>query len=174
MRKVARCIAWHKRRSCGNMSDRPAAIKTILIVEDDKLTAHVYSSLFRRAGYRVENAFDGPSAIDYLEHHEPDAVLLDIMLPGKNGIEVLKAFRNKPSSKSTPVTAITNALIPHFITAAREAGATSIFSKASVTPIELTESFSSQGDQPAARSATLSYIPFEASQARSASVQVAA
>jgi CheY-like chemotaxis protein len=144
-----------------SMTERPVSPKTILIVEDDKLTAHVYASLFQRAGYRVEKAFDGPSAISFLEQNEPDAVLLDIMLPGKNGIEVLKAFRSKASSRNTPVTAVTNAFVPHFVEAAREAGATNVFSKASVTPMELTESLRGSASGHSARLAPLSYVPFE-------------
>ncbi|MDB6035589.1 MAG: Response regulator with CheY-like protein receiver domain and winged-helix DNA-binding protein [Verrucomicrobiales bacterium] len=156
------------------MSDRPATTKTILIVEDDKLTAHVYSSLFKRAGYRVEHAFDGLSAIDFLEQNNPDAVLLDIMLPGKNGIEVLKAFRSKAAAKATPVTAVTNALIPHFVQAAREAGATSIFSKASVTPMELTESFCSQGQDHSRQHTELSYVPVDSRRTRASISEAAA
>ncbi len=115
--------------------------KTILIVEDDALTSRVYSSLFQRAGYQVETVADGLSASAILEHNPPDAVLLDLMLPGKNGIEVLREFRNTPAGRNTPVTAVTNAFIPHFVDAAKAAGVTSIFSKADVTPRELTESF---------------------------------
>lgn len=158
------------------MNDRAASTKTILIVEDDKLTAHVYSSLFQRAGYRVDNAFDGLTAISYLEQNQPDAVLLDIMLPGKNGIEVLRAFRSRASARNTPVTAVTNAFVPHFVAAAREAGATNVFSKASVTPMELTESFRGTSPNPTpsrtSSPAELSYVPFEAPVGRSPHCEV--
>jgi len=71
----------------------------ILIVEDDASTNKVIAEVMKEEGYEVFQAFDGELALDLFFKHKMNLVLLDIMLPGKNGLEVLKeikAYSNVP------------------------------------------------------------------------------
>jgi CheY-like chemotaxis protein len=113
----------------------------ILIAEDDALTARVYSSFLQRAGYEVEVVGDGPSVLPKMGSWLPHGILLDIMLPGLNGIDVLKFTRASDFGKTIPVVVVTNAFIPEFVEGAKAAGANKVFSKAQLTPQEILEEF---------------------------------
>ncbi len=65
----------------------------ILLVEDDSELADLVSGRVREAGYTVRLAADGPSALQAVEDQLPDLVLLDIMLPGMDGLEVCRRIR---------------------------------------------------------------------------------
>ena len=63
--------------------------KKILIIEDDASVAEVLEAYLRRENYLVRVAADGVSGLEQAERWRPDLVLLDVMLPGLNGTEVL-------------------------------------------------------------------------------------
>ncbi|MBI4213621.1 MAG: response regulator transcription factor [Chloroflexi bacterium] len=65
----------------------------IAVVDDDPRISRLVKSHLERDGYRVVTAADGPGAIDLVESHDPDLLLLDIMLPGMDGCEVLRRIR---------------------------------------------------------------------------------
>ncbi|WEH32223.1 response regulator transcription factor [Streptomyces sp. AM 4-1-1] len=65
----------------------------ILVVDDDPTVAEVVVGYLERAGYEVEWAEDGPAALRCFGDHRPDLVVLDLMLPGMNGIEVCRHIR---------------------------------------------------------------------------------
>jgi len=69
-------------------------MKKILIAEDDAVIARIYQGLLRREGFETEVAADGHLAIESLEKSRPDLVLLDLMLPKRNGVQVLKHIRS--------------------------------------------------------------------------------
>ena len=66
----------------------------ILIVEDDASTNKVIAEVMKEEGYEVFQAFDGELALEIFFKHKMNLVLLDIMLPKKNGLEVLKEIKN--------------------------------------------------------------------------------
>jgi CheY-like chemotaxis protein len=68
-------------------------------------------------------------------------VVLDIMMPGMNGLDALRQIRATPSGQSLPVMVVTNAFIPQLVENAKSAGATWVFSKLSLTPSQLTDAF---------------------------------
>ena len=71
----------------------------ILVVDDDSYICDLLKTSLEKEGYEVRTAPDGYQAIDVFKKYEPDLVLLDIMLPGKNGKDVcteLRKFTNKP------------------------------------------------------------------------------
>ena len=68
--------------------------KTILIVEDDEFLRSLTAKRIEKEGYGVEVAVDGENAITVLETLKPDLILLDLLLPGKDGFEVLKKIRS--------------------------------------------------------------------------------
>jgi putative nucleotidyltransferase with HDIG domain len=67
----------------------------ILVVDDDAKVLEILSESLRRKGYRVRHAANGQQAIDSFEQQPPELVLLDMMLPDMNGLEVLKQFRER-------------------------------------------------------------------------------
>lgn len=73
------------------------AEQTILIVEDDATIARFVELELEHAGYGVLRAGEGPSAIELLENNDVDLVLLDLMLPGIDGIDVARHIRKKGS-----------------------------------------------------------------------------
>jgi DNA-binding response OmpR family regulator len=80
------------RHTLGDHGQQPDRVK-ILIVDDERVFASVVASYFIREGYQVELAHDGPSAVTAAEDQRPDLVLLDLMLPGFDGIEVCRRLR---------------------------------------------------------------------------------
>lgn len=79
--------------------------KTILIVDDEQEICTVLSDSLSREGYRVFVAYEGKKALELARKEKPDLVLLDIMMPKMNGIEVLR--RIKKIKKETVVIMLT-------------------------------------------------------------------
>ena len=67
----------------------------VLVVDDDPTVAEVVSGYLDRAGYVVERAGDGPEALARADAHWPDLVVLDLMLPGMDGLEVCRRMRGR-------------------------------------------------------------------------------
>ncbi len=68
-------------------------MKTILIVEDEQIISRVLSVYLQHAGYKVVQVYDGEEALQLFKDHMPNLVLLDVMLPGKDGWSVLEDIR---------------------------------------------------------------------------------
>jgi two-component system response regulator RegX3 len=68
---------------------------TVLVVDDEESFTEALGRGLDREGFRVLVAVDGPSAIELLAEHEPDVVLLDLMLPGISGIDVCRTIRER-------------------------------------------------------------------------------
>lgn len=111
--------------------------KKILIIDDDQVIAEIYQGKFRMAGYEAEVAAEGASALEMLKKAPVDLVLLDLSLPGMNGLEVLKQVRARPETQRLPVIVFSNTYLTNLMQAARKAGATQCVSKASCTPREM-------------------------------------
>jgi len=67
----------------------------LLIAEDQQDLNRLIAKILENEGYGVDACFDGQEALYYLENTEYDAVILDMMMPKKNGLEVLTAIRNQ-------------------------------------------------------------------------------
>jgi DNA-binding response OmpR family regulator len=67
----------------------------ILIVDDDQSIRDLYSSEFIEDGYEVITAADGHKLMERIEKENPDLVILDIKIPGYNGLDILQEIRNK-------------------------------------------------------------------------------
>lgn len=112
-------------------------MKKILITEDDALMAEIYRDSFEREGFSAEVALDGAIAIERLKGNPPDLVLLDLMMPNVNGVEVLKHIRAHESTRSLPVIVMSNALAGALGQQAASAGATRLFAKNACGPKRL-------------------------------------
>ncbi len=66
----------------------------ILIVEDEPKLAEVLQDYLQQAGYRTDTLMEGTSVIEWIRHNNPDLVLLDLMLPGRNGMDICRDLRS--------------------------------------------------------------------------------
>lgn len=96
------------------------AKECILVVEDDATTADIIEAFLVHAGYRVELASDGQQCLELLDQETFDGVLLDIMLPGMDGISICKHIR---SISAVPIVMLTARTDTHDIVKGLEAGA---------------------------------------------------
>ena len=85
----------------------PTPKRRLLVVDDNKDAAESMSMLLEMWGHEVAFAFDGPSAIETAEQWQPEAVFLDIGLPGMDGYEVAERLRELPQAKDAVLIAIT-------------------------------------------------------------------
>ncbi|MEU1518585.1 response regulator transcription factor [Streptomyces sp. NPDC005811] len=73
--------------------DTTAGSARVLVVDDDPTVAEIVAGYLDRAGYVVDRADDGPTALTAAAAHRPDLVVLDLMLPGMDGLEVCRRMR---------------------------------------------------------------------------------
>lgn len=104
--------------------------KKILIVEDDSFIVKAYQIRFDRDGFDVTIAMTGTDALALLTHEPVDIVLLDLMLPGVSGFDVLVAIRKNVAWKNVPVIILSNLGQAEDIQRGRELGATDYIVKA--------------------------------------------
>lgn len=82
--------------------------KTILVIEDDEHIAKVYEMKFVKEGYDVTLALSGEEGMEKVPKSKPDLIILDIMLPNKDGFFVLEELKKNADFSSIPVLAISN------------------------------------------------------------------
>lgn len=82
--------------------------KYILLVEDNELIANGYAEFLQEYGYEVEIAQHGGAALKKMKKRTPDLILLDIIMPNKDGFQVLEEMRTKDQFKDIPVMCLTN------------------------------------------------------------------
>ncbi|HCI05253.1 MAG: Response regulator receiver protein [Parcubacteria group bacterium GW2011_GWC1_45_9] len=82
--------------------------KTVLIIEDDVFLQKAYDVKFEKEGIELLIASDGDQALAMLAKDPPDLILLDIMLPGISGFDVLEQIRKNDRWKSVPVLILSN------------------------------------------------------------------
>ena len=80
---------------------------TVLIVDDDEDNLTIVSSFLLRGGYEVRIARDGPTALASVRQQRPDVVLLDVMMPGMDGMQVLDHLKLDPKTASIPIVMVT-------------------------------------------------------------------
>ncbi len=115
------------------------AEQRILIAEDDALIRDVLAEKFEKEGFLVDRAKDGLETEAMLNAQKPDLLVLDIFMPGKDGMEIFEALRKNPEQKDLPVIVISNSSETELMTRARELGAKDFFIKAVFNPSEIIE-----------------------------------
>lgn len=106
--------------------------KTILLVEDDRIIINIYKLKFGKLGFKVLIAYDGQEALDILTKEKPDVILLDLLLPKKDGFQVLTEIKANPATKDIPVVVASNLGQSEDIKRALKAGAEGYFVKSNV------------------------------------------
>ena len=85
----------------------PSIQKTVLVVEDEKILRDSLKTFLSKAGFTVLEAEDGEVGLKQAFEHKPDLILLDIMMPKKDGLSVLKDLRQDPWGENVPVIMLT-------------------------------------------------------------------
>jgi two-component system, OmpR family, phosphate regulon response regulator PhoB len=113
--------------------------KKVLIVEDDMALFNMYSVELKIKGYDVLNVNDGLQALPKARDYQPNIILLDIMLPGMNGLNILTELKSDPQTSEIPVVMLTNYGSEDNVKKALESGATDYIMKYKILPSELSE-----------------------------------
>ncbi len=108
--------------------------RIILIVEDETDLRTLYKEVLEDSGYQVEEAGDGITAIQKIQDVAWDLLLLDIMLPGKDGVKIVKEMSEHPGWKKGPVLALTNLNSEALIREVFAGGADGYLIKSEITP----------------------------------------
>lgn len=102
---------------------------TVLVVDDDARLLRVVSMYLSIEGYEVTSAADGPSGLAALRAERPDVVLMDIMMPGMDGIEACSRIRSQADTATVPVLLFSALSGAEDAERARQAGANHLITK---------------------------------------------
>ena len=112
--------------------------KTVLLVEDDPDQRGLYSLMLRRGGWKVSEAVTGKQAWELVDSVRPDAIVLDVMLPDRDGISVCRDLRASLAFPHIPVLILTALDNPEARSRALAAGADAFAAKP-ISPAALNE-----------------------------------
>ena len=116
-----------------------AAGNKILFVDDDQHIVQLYAAVFAKAGFNFSTASNGLEAIEKASTEKPDLMLLDIMLPDLNGLEVLKKLKQNPQTADISVWMLTNLPEQMNEETAASYGASGYLVKSAYTPKQVIE-----------------------------------
>jgi CheY-like chemotaxis protein len=111
--------------------------KKILLIEDDKFLRELMNKKLITLGYDVVTAADGESGLVMIKETKPDVVLLDLILPGINGFEVLEKAKQDPDIAAIPIVILSNLGQGEDIEKGLALGAKDFLVKAHFTPQEI-------------------------------------
>jgi twitching motility two-component system response regulator PilH len=75
----------------------------VLVVDDSRTVVHGLRSVLEQDGYYVMEAYDGMTAIELAKAHQPDIILMDVIMPGLNGFQATRKIRKDPSTHTIPI-----------------------------------------------------------------------
>ena len=113
--------------------------KNILVVEDDKFLRELIAQKLSKEGYKVFEAIDGEEGIKKIQKEKPDLVLLDLILPGIDGFEVLSKMKKDSTISSIPVIILSNLGQKDDVERGLKLGAVDYLIKAHFTPGEIVD-----------------------------------
>jgi len=98
---------FSRRTSTEDRRSKPRQPKTrvikVLIVDDSRTVVHSLRSVLEQDGYYVMEAYDGMTAIELAKVHQPDLILMDVIMPGLNGFQATRKIRKDPATHSIPI-----------------------------------------------------------------------
>ncbi len=104
-------------------------MKKVVIVEDEPDTAEMFAEMMRLSGYQVYKSYGGVAALELIDEHKPDAVVLDVMMSDLSGLDVLRQMRQNPEMVDIPVVVASAKSLPTDIQAGLDAGASVYLTK---------------------------------------------
>lgn len=111
--------------------------KKILIIEDEELLYNLLRKKLTDEGYDVSVSEDGQKGLDSMRENIPDLVLLDIVMPNKDGFEVMEEMQKDDKLKNIPIIIISNSGQPVEIDRAKDSGAKDWLIKTEFEPLEI-------------------------------------
>jgi two-component system cell cycle response regulator DivK len=106
-----------------------AETKTVLAVDDNDVNLRLFAKILSRAGYRVLEARTGEECLVLARQEHPQLVLMDVKLPGMNGVEVTRKMKAEPGLAGIPVVVVTAYAMEEDKTRALEAGCAEFMTK---------------------------------------------
>ncbi len=145
-------------------------MKSILLVDDDPLILKLYQTALKQRGFAVEAAENGLLGVAAMRRQKPDAIVLDLMMPTFNGVDVLKFLRGEPSLSSIPVIVLSNSYMGDLAQEAAKLGVQKALLKVTCNPRVLEEAINEvlEGKPAALDPSLLLAAPASASAAGSA------
>ncbi len=119
--------------------DQTFAKRKILWVEDDVFLSGLIGQRFGGLGAMLFSANNGQQALEIAKMEKPDIILLDILLPGIGGFEILKSLKDNPETKNIPVIILSNLSQKSDVAKGKELGAVSFLVKATVNLDEIVD-----------------------------------
>lgn len=113
--------------------------KKVLVAEDDNFLMKVYEVKLNKEGFNLIMARDGEEAVKLIKSEKPDIILLDLVMPKKNGFEVLTEVKADPETKNIPILILSNLGQVEDIKKGLDAGADDYIIKADVSIEEIVE-----------------------------------
>ncbi|MBU0534740.1 MAG: response regulator [Patescibacteria group bacterium] len=121
------------------MDENKIPKNNILIIEDEQDIREIYVEVLTNAKYTVDQAADGETGMQKIKEGNWDLLLLDIMLPGRDGLKILKEIKETPGLKKGPVIALTNLNSENIIHEVFTSGADGYLIKSEITPDKVVE-----------------------------------
>lgn len=123
----------------------------VLVIEDDKFLRELLVSKLKKEGYAALEAVDGEAGMEVAKKEEPHIILLDLVLPGTSGFEILSSLKNQAGTANIPIIVLSNLGSREDIDRALALGAKEFLIKAHHTPQEIIDAIRKVLDQ--------SYLP---------------
>jgi CheY-like chemotaxis protein len=111
----------------------------VLVAEDDAFLSSLLLRDLIAEHFEVSAAYDGVQALETNKTWHPDLILLDLLMPNKDGFEVLSALRADPETSKTLVIALSNLSDPETIERVKKLGVSEYLIKANITPHEVAQ-----------------------------------
>lgn len=105
----------------------------VLVVEDDNFLIKAYTAKLTSAGFELQTARDGQEALEVLKTFRPDVILLDLVMPVKDGFETLADIKKDPNLNKIPVIVASNLAQEEDIARATSLGATDMITKSNLS-----------------------------------------
>jgi len=121
----------------GGVNERARGGTKVLIVEDDKFLRDLIVQKLKREGFVTSEAVDGEEGLKITKEKHPDIILLDLILPGSDGFEVLRRIKSDTSTAQIPVIVLSNLGQKEDMDRAMSGGAEDFMMKAHFTPGEI-------------------------------------
>ena len=113
--------------------------ETLLIIEDNPLLSGMYKSTFEKRGLNVIIAFNGEMGLQIVKEHPINIIILDLLMPGMNGIEILRKLKNNPETKEIKVFILTSVKEQDYIDDAKKFGAADYLIKTDLALSEIVD-----------------------------------